>query len=136
MTDRPWLAHYDSGVPHAIDISPIALPELLAAAHDFPAAPAILFYGTTISYSELDVLAWRFFVSLLDQCMHRVPSSYPPHWVSQDIPCFDPLNGGKPKPRFPPNLLSDALEICQAPLANSHREYAAMPGPVAGFILA
>jgi long-chain acyl-CoA synthetase len=66
MTDRPWLAHYDSGVPHAIDISPIALPELLAAAaHDFPAAPAILFYGATISYGDLDVLAWRFASALV-----------------------------------------------------------------------
>jgi len=54
MTDQPWLAHYDAGVPHAIDIPPIALPELLAAAQDFPAAPAILFYRTTISYAELD----------------------------------------------------------------------------------
>jgi long-chain acyl-CoA synthetase len=60
MTDQPWLAHYDAGVPHSINIPPIALPELLAqAAHDFPAAPAILFYGTTISYAELDALAWR-----------------------------------------------------------------------------
>jgi long-chain acyl-CoA synthetase len=60
MTDQPWLAHYDTGVPHVINIPPIALPELLAqAAHDFPAAPAILFYGTTIRYAELDTLAWR-----------------------------------------------------------------------------
>jgi long-chain acyl-CoA synthetase len=66
MTDQPWLAHYDSGVPHAIDIPPIALPELLAAAaHDFPAAPAILFYGTTINYAELDALAWRFASALM-----------------------------------------------------------------------
>ena len=54
------------GVPHAIDIPPIALPELLAAAaHDFPAAPAISFYGTTISYAELDALAWRFAAALV-----------------------------------------------------------------------
>jgi long-chain acyl-CoA synthetase len=60
MTDRPWLAHYDAGVPHEIDIPPIALPEVLgAAARDFPAAPAILFYGTTISYAELDALIWH-----------------------------------------------------------------------------
>jgi long-chain acyl-CoA synthetase len=66
MVDRPWLAHYDAGVPHAIDIPPIALPELLAqAAQDFPAAPAILFYGTTISYAELDMLAWRFAAALV-----------------------------------------------------------------------
>jgi long-chain acyl-CoA synthetase len=66
MTDRPWLVHYDSGVPHAIDVPSIALPELLAlAAQDFPTAPAILFYGTTISYAELDTLAWRFAYALM-----------------------------------------------------------------------
>lgn len=66
MIDRPWLAHYDSGVPHTIDIPPITLPDLLAAAaHDFTAAPAILFYGTTISYAELDVLVWRFASALV-----------------------------------------------------------------------
>jgi long-chain acyl-CoA synthetase len=66
MTHRPWLAHYDSGVPHTIDIPPIALPELLAAAaREFPNAPAILFYGRTITYTELDTLASRFATGLL-----------------------------------------------------------------------
>ena len=66
MIDRPWLAHYDHGVPHAINIPPIGLPELLTrAAQDFPAAPAILFYGTAISYAELDRLAWRFAFALV-----------------------------------------------------------------------
>ncbi|MBK9710917.1 MAG: long-chain fatty acid--CoA ligase [Kouleothrix sp.] len=61
MTDKPWLSHYDPGVPHEIAVPPIALPDLLAsAARDFPDAPAILFYGTTISYAELDDLANRF----------------------------------------------------------------------------
>jgi long-chain acyl-CoA synthetase len=66
MTHRPWLAHYDPSVPHQIDIPPIALPELLAiAAREFPAAPAILFYGRTIAYAELDALASRFAAALL-----------------------------------------------------------------------
>ena len=61
MIDRPWLAHYDPGVPHEIDIPPIALPELLArAAREHPDAPAISFYGRTIGYAELDTLASRF----------------------------------------------------------------------------
>lgn len=58
MQQQPWLARYDPGVPHALDIPPVALPDLLAdAARDFPDAPAILFYGKTISYAELDALA-------------------------------------------------------------------------------
>jgi long-chain acyl-CoA synthetase len=66
MTDKPWLALYDRGVPPEITVPPIALPELLSqAARDFPGAPAILFYGTTISYAELDALATRFAAALL-----------------------------------------------------------------------
>jgi long-chain acyl-CoA synthetase len=60
MNDKPWLAHYDPGVPHAIDAPPIALPELLSAtARNHPHAPAILFYGTAIDYAQLDELATR-----------------------------------------------------------------------------
>jgi long-chain acyl-CoA synthetase len=66
MTQRPWLAYYDPGVPHTLDFPPVALPELLAAAaREFPAAPAILFYGRTITYAELDMLASRFAAALL-----------------------------------------------------------------------
>ena len=65
MTERPWLARYDTGVPHAIDVPPIALPDLLsAAAREHSQAPAILFYGAAISYAELDALASRFAAAL------------------------------------------------------------------------
>lgn len=65
MSERPWLAHYDAGVPHTIDVPPISLPELLAAAaREHPQAPAILFYGASISYAELDALATRFALAL------------------------------------------------------------------------
>lgn len=65
MSHKPWLAHYDPGVPHEITIPRIALPGLLtAAARDFPDAPAVLFYGKTITYAELDDLASRFAVAL------------------------------------------------------------------------
>jgi long-chain acyl-CoA synthetase len=66
MTHKPWLAHYDAGVPHEVAVPPIALPELLAnAAREYPDAPAISFYGRTISYAELDALASRFAVALV-----------------------------------------------------------------------
>ena len=61
MITKPWLAQYDSGVPHEISVPAIALPELLAAAaRDYPHAPAILFYSSIISYAELDRLVTRF----------------------------------------------------------------------------
>src|SRR5687768_1060118 len=66
MTDKPWLAHYDPGVPHTIDVPRVALPELLAAAaRDFPDAPAIVVYGRTIAYAELARLVSRFAAALL-----------------------------------------------------------------------
>jgi len=71
MTHKPWLAHYDAGVPHEIAIPPIALPELLAnAAREHPDAPAISFYGRTISYAELDALATRFAGALVQAGVH------------------------------------------------------------------
>jgi long-chain acyl-CoA synthetase len=60
MTDKPWLSHYDPGVPHQIEIPPITLPDLVTqAARQHPDAPAILFYGRAISYAELDALVSR-----------------------------------------------------------------------------
>jgi long-chain acyl-CoA synthetase len=67
MTNKPWLLHYDQGVPHEIDIPPLALPELLArAARLYPDAPALLFYGKTMTYAELDTVATRFASALID----------------------------------------------------------------------
>ena len=59
--NKPWLAHYDEGVPHSLALTPAPLPTLLAAAAaDFPATPAISFYGRTLSYSDLQREALRF----------------------------------------------------------------------------
>jgi long-chain acyl-CoA synthetase len=67
MTDKPWLPHYDPGVPYDIEVPQVALPELLAtAARRFPDAPAILFYGRIITYAELDLLASRFAAALIE----------------------------------------------------------------------
>jgi len=64
--DKPWLQHYDAGVPHTIDAAPAPLPALLDdAAARFPDAPAILFYGRAISYRELRDEARRFARGLL-----------------------------------------------------------------------
>ncbi|MEI7769680.1 MAG: long-chain fatty acid--CoA ligase [Chloroflexales bacterium] len=59
--NQPWLAHYDAGVPRALEITPAPIPALLAAAAErFPDAPAVAFYGRTISYAELRGAALRF----------------------------------------------------------------------------
>ncbi|MBC8077940.1 MAG: AMP-binding protein, partial [Chloroflexales bacterium] len=65
MSTMPWLAHYDALVPHTVDVPRISLSDLLAqTAKTYPEAPAILFYGRTITYAELDALATRCAVGL------------------------------------------------------------------------
>jgi long-chain acyl-CoA synthetase len=65
MAARPWLAWYDPGVPAGIVVPDSTLPDLLAtAAREYPAAPAILFYGRVIDYAIFDRLATRFAVAL------------------------------------------------------------------------
>jgi long-chain acyl-CoA synthetase len=71
MTDKPWLIHYDIGVPHEIAVPSVTLPDLLEqSARLYPAAPAISFFGKTISYAELDTLVSRFAGALIRTGVH------------------------------------------------------------------
>lgn len=70
MTDlfasRPWLRHYDPGVPATLDLKPEPLPVLLQrAAERFAHATAIAFYGRSLSYARLWAEANRFARGLL-----------------------------------------------------------------------
>jgi long-chain acyl-CoA synthetase len=69
---KPWLTHYDQGVPYSLTIDPASLPALLdLAADSFPDSPAISFYGRKLSYHELRVMARRFAGSLLRDGLTR-----------------------------------------------------------------
>src|SRR5436190_22785397 len=57
MTNHaPWLAHYDRGVPATLAPYPnrTILDYLADQVRDRPTAPALLFKGATISYTDLD----------------------------------------------------------------------------------
>lgn len=57
---RPWISRYDAGVPANVDYPEWTVPDLLRhSAARFPDFPALLFYGTRISYRELDALTTR-----------------------------------------------------------------------------
>ena len=59
--DRPWLAHYDPGVPAEVEIPPIPVDELLrASAERAPSRTSMVFFGAKTSYSELDRAVDRF----------------------------------------------------------------------------
>lgn len=63
----PWLKFYEANVPHEIDIPEKSLPWLLEeAARNHGKNDALIFYGTKITYAQLNVLADRFATSLLD----------------------------------------------------------------------
>jgi long-chain acyl-CoA synthetase len=51
LSQRPWLLHYESGVPHTIDIPRVPLVRLLdRAVRKFRYRPAIFYEGRTLSY--------------------------------------------------------------------------------------
>jgi long-chain acyl-CoA synthetase len=58
---RPWLPHYDEGVPYTIAIPRVPLHHLLSSAtRRFPSRTALVFEGNRISYRRLDQEANRF----------------------------------------------------------------------------
>jgi long-chain acyl-CoA synthetase len=61
LAERPWLVHYESGVPHTLDVPRLPLHRLLERAwRRFPKRPAIHFMGRTLSYSTLSGQVSRF----------------------------------------------------------------------------
>ncbi len=65
--ERPWLVHYEAGVPYTIGIPNIPLHHLLrSAVRRFPHRPAILFEGSRYSYRALNHEANRFANALLE----------------------------------------------------------------------
>ena len=57
--DRPWLAHYDDGVPATLAPYPekTLVDVVKASAAERPRHPAVLFKGARLSYGELDRLS-------------------------------------------------------------------------------
>jgi long-chain acyl-CoA synthetase len=65
LAERPWLVHYDSGVPYTIAIPNIPLHQLLrSSAARFPSHTAMIFEGRRISYKKLQEDVNRFAYSL------------------------------------------------------------------------
>ncbi|BDG16804.1 long-chain-fatty-acid--CoA ligase [Thermus brockianus] len=64
---KPWLAHYDPGVPAEVEVPPIPLWRFLEeSAQRFPKNVALEFLGKTLTYGETWVLARRFAQGLKD----------------------------------------------------------------------
>ncbi len=66
LTERPWLSHYDEGVPYTIAIPRLPLTDLLdSAARRFPGQTALSFEGKRITYRQLEKEVNRFANALL-----------------------------------------------------------------------
>jgi len=61
FVDKPWLQHYDDGVPEQIPLPRQLLHETLSnAAKVYAHRPALIFFGQKIDYRELDLVSNRF----------------------------------------------------------------------------
>ena len=62
MSEYPWLAHYDPGVPHSLAPYPQTslLDIIQATAEARPEHPALLFKGSQLSYASLERLTNEF----------------------------------------------------------------------------
>jgi long-chain acyl-CoA synthetase len=59
--DRPWLAHYEAGVPPDIAVPALTVDGLLRrAAQEHPDRTALIFFGARTSYRQLDAAVDRF----------------------------------------------------------------------------
>ena len=55
MSNRPWLAHYDKGVPQTIEYPKVPLFHFLEeAARKYPDRACTIFKGAVISYKEMN----------------------------------------------------------------------------------
>jgi long-chain acyl-CoA synthetase len=64
--ERPWLKHYEAGVPYTVGVPNIPLHHLLrSAVRRFPLRPAIYFEGSRLSYRRLNHEANRFANALI-----------------------------------------------------------------------
>jgi long-chain acyl-CoA synthetase len=67
MDDRPWLKHYDPGVPPHIDLPPVPLHRFLEdAARTYGDRPCAIFKGHAVTYSEMNALADRLAAALVE----------------------------------------------------------------------
>ncbi len=65
--DRPWVSHYDNGVPDKIQFKEILVSDFLSrTVGKFPNNPALIFQGYGLSFRELDEMVNRFATCLSD----------------------------------------------------------------------
>jgi len=64
---KPWLKAYEHGVPASINYPAVPIPQLLFdTVRRYPKSPALIYYGRTITYQQLEVLSNRLANALIE----------------------------------------------------------------------
>jgi len=67
MNDKPWLAHYDKGVPHTVEIPNVPMFHFLdESARKYPDRACTIFKGAVISYQEMNALTDHMAAALVE----------------------------------------------------------------------
>jgi long-chain acyl-CoA synthetase len=67
MNEKPWLAHYDKGVPQTIDIPNVPLFHFLEeSARKYPDRACTIFKGAVINYEEMNSITDRIAAALVN----------------------------------------------------------------------
>lgn len=67
MNEKPWLAHYDKGVPQTIEIPNVPLFHFLEeSARKYPDRACTIFKGAVITYKEMNAITDRVAAGLVD----------------------------------------------------------------------
>ena len=67
MNEKPWLAHYDKGVPHTVEIPNAPLFHFLEeSARKYPDRACTIFKGAVITFKEMNELTDRMAAALVD----------------------------------------------------------------------
>ena len=72
MNEKPWLAHYDKGVPHTVEIPNAPLFHFLEeSARKHPDRACTIFKGAVITFKEMNELTDRMAAALVDMGVKR-----------------------------------------------------------------
>ncbi len=67
MNEKPWLAHYDKGVPHTVEIPNVPLFHFLEeSARKYPDRACTIFQGAVVTYQEMNAISNRIAAALVD----------------------------------------------------------------------
>ena len=67
MNDKPWLAHYDKGVPHTVEIPNVPLFYFLEeSARKYPDRACTIFNGAVVTYKDMNVRSDQIAAALVE----------------------------------------------------------------------